>query len=146
VAAIKRDALFEQVCVVGEGRPYLAAIISLNLQWWNEFASKRGLDPQVPNAKDAGDMVLRRIGDLLLDLPRYAQIRRLYLTLEPWTVKNGLLTPTLKVKRLAVEEHFRKEIDLFYGHSMQAREQLNHSSDTTGREDSRTAAPRSIEH
>ena len=92
------------------------------------------------------DIALRRIGELLFDFPAHAQIRGLHLVLEPWTVENGLLTPTLKVKRQAIEGKYRKEIDLLYGHSRQAREQLNHSSDTTGREASRTAAPRSIEH
>jgi long-chain acyl-CoA synthetase len=146
VVAIKREPLFEQACVIGEGRPYLTAIISLNLHWWNEFASKRGLDPQVPNSRDGMDMALRRIGELLFDFPAHAQIRGLHLVLEPWTVENGLLTPTLKVKRQAIEGKYRKEIDLLYGHSRQAREQLNHPSDSTAPEGPPTVAPRSSEH
>jgi long-chain acyl-CoA synthetase len=145
VAAIKRDLLFEQICVVGEGRPYLVAVTSLNLQRWNDFASKLGLDPQVPNSRDAVDIALRRTGELLFDLPAHAQIRGLHLVLEPWTVENGLLTPTLKVKRQAVEDKYRKEVDQLYAYPRQSREQSNHPSDSTAREGPPTAAPRSSE-
>jgi long-chain acyl-CoA synthetase len=47
-------------------------------------------------------------------MPRYAQIRALHLTLEPWTVEAGLLTPTLKVKRDRVVPLFTKEIENLY--------------------------------
>jgi long-chain acyl-CoA synthetase len=145
VAAIKRDLLFEQICVVGEGRPYLVAVTSLNLQRWNDFASKLGLDPQVPNSRDAVDIALRRTGELLFDLPAHAQIRGLHLVLEPWTVENGLLTPTLKVKRQAVEDKYRKEVDQLYAYPRQSREQSNHPSDSTAPEGPPTVAPRSSE-
>ena len=113
-AAIKQDPLFEQVCVVGDGRPCLTAVISLNVPSWNFLASKSGLDGLVPNSTDAVNMVLRRIGDLLSDQPAYAQVRGVHLVLESWTIQQGLLTPTLKVKRRAVEEKYREEIDLLY--------------------------------
>jgi long-chain acyl-CoA synthetase len=130
-AAIKQDPLFEQVCVLGVGRPCLTAAISLNVQDWNSFASKFGLDPQAPNSRDAFKMVLRRIGDLLSDQPAYAQVRGVHLVLEPWTIQHGLLTPTLKVKRRAVEERYREEIDLLYAGLKEARERPN--KDATAR-------------
>ncbi len=128
-AAIKQDPLFEQVCVLGVGRPCLTAAISLNVQDWNSFASKFGLDPQAPNSRDAVKMVLRRIGDLLSDQPAYAQVRGVHLVLEPWTIQHGLLTPTLKVKRRAVEERYREEIDLLYAGLKEARERPNETRD-----------------
>ncbi len=48
----------------------------------------------------------------LRDFPGYAKIRRLGLLLEPWTVDNGLLTPTLKVKRAKVLEKMQAENDV----------------------------------
>ena len=51
----------------------------------------------------------------LKDFPGYAKVRRVILTREPWTVDNGLLTPTLKVKRARVLELFAEEIEALYG-------------------------------
>ena len=49
--------------------------------------------------------------------PGYAKVRRVSLTLEPWTVENGLQTATLKLKRTRVFEHYHKEIaHLYEGH------------------------------
>lgn len=42
------------------------------------------------------DEVLKRIRSKLKDFPVYAKIRRVVLLLEPWTIDNGLLTPTLE--------------------------------------------------
>jgi long-chain acyl-CoA synthetase len=50
----------------------------------------------------------------LKDFPGYAKVRRLILSLQPWTVDNGMLTPTLKVKRARVLEKFAAEIETLY--------------------------------
>jgi long-chain acyl-CoA synthetase len=121
-AAIKQDPLFEQVCVIGDGRPCLTAAISLNIQKWTIFASASVLDPQVPNSKAAIAVILRRIGYLLSGVPAHAQVRGVHLVLEPWTIQRGLLTPTLKIKRQAVEEKYREAIDLLYAELKAARE------------------------
>ena len=145
-AAITQDPLFEQVFVLGDGRPCLSAAISLNVQAWDSFASKFGLDPQVTNSRDAVKMVLQRIGDFLSDLPAYAQVRRVHLVLEPWTVQQGLLTPTLKVKRRAVEEKYREEIDLLYADLKGDRERPKEALDCMAHvKVARGAAPRSTD-
>jgi long-chain acyl-CoA synthetase len=142
-AAIKEDPLFEQVCVVGDRRPCLTAAISLNVQGWNSVASKLGLDPHVPNSRDAVNMVLRRIDQLRSDLPANAQVRGVHLVLEPWTIQQGLLTPTLKVKRRAVEEKYREQIDLLYADLKEARERPSDARDCTAHvKVARGAAPR----
>ena len=58
--------------------------------------------------------LLKDIKGRLRDFPGYAKIRRLILTLDPWTVDNSLLTPTLKVKRARVLEKFVGEIKTLY--------------------------------
>jgi long-chain acyl-CoA synthetase len=50
----------------------------------------------------------------LSDFPGYAKVRRVILVREPWTVDNGLLTPTLKVKRALVLAKFAERIDALY--------------------------------
>jgi long-chain acyl-CoA synthetase len=44
-------------------------------------------------------------------------VRRVAIVEEPWTVDNGLLTPTLKLKRAPIVEHFKDRVeDLYKGH------------------------------
>jgi long-chain acyl-CoA synthetase len=113
-AELTRDPLFEKAVVVGNRRPFLAAVIVLNADAWHLFAASKGLDPQQPNHTASKLEVLARVTSLLDDLPRYAQVRALHLVLEPWTIEAGLLTPTLKVKRDVVVTLFAKEIDDLY--------------------------------
>ena len=113
-AELTRDPLFEQAVVVGNRRPYLAAVIALNADAWRLFAADKGLEPQRPNHAASKIELLARITSLLVALPRYAQVRAVHLTLEPWTIEAGLLTPTLKVKRDVIVPLFAKEIDDLY--------------------------------
>jgi long-chain acyl-CoA synthetase len=58
--------------------------------------------------------VLARIKRSVAQFPSYATPRKIWLTLEPWTVSAGLMTPTLKLKRQAIERDFAKEIAELY--------------------------------
>jgi long-chain acyl-CoA synthetase len=100
--AIALDPLFEQVMVLGDSRPYLSAIIVLNADQWKALARGLALDPADADALQNAALeqaVLERLADRLTDFPGYAQVRRVTCTLEPWTVDNGLITPTMKLKR-----------------------------------------------
>ena len=115
--AIAMDPLFEQAMVLGEGRSYLTALMVLNNDLWGGLASEYGLDPGQPASLDDPRLqkdMQKRVRVALKDFPGYAKIRRVTLTLEPWTVENGLLTPTLKVKRNLVLERYRPAIDRMY--------------------------------
>jgi long-chain acyl-CoA synthetase len=58
--------------------------------------------------------MLARVRFALKDFPGFAKIRRLGLLLEPWTVDNGMLTPTLKVKRNQVQALCAEHIAMLY--------------------------------
>jgi long-chain acyl-CoA synthetase len=111
---LTRDPLFEQAMVVGDRRPFLTAVVVLNVKAWELFAAERGLDPGQPNRAVSKIELLAKVTSLLAELPRYAQIRALHLTLQPWTIEAGLLTPTLKIKRELIASLFAKEIDDLY--------------------------------
>jgi long-chain acyl-CoA synthetase len=113
-AELTRDPLFEQALVVGNRRPFLAAVIVLNAEAWRVFAANKGLDPQQPNHAASKIEILARITSLLVALPRYAQVRAVHLALQPWTIDAGLLTPSLKVKRDIIVPLFAKEIEDLY--------------------------------
>jgi long-chain acyl-CoA synthetase len=112
--AIITDPLFEQVMVLGEGKPYLSLLASLNQEQWSKLASQANFNIDTPNADAVRKVLLERISARLSGFPGYAQIRRIAATVTPWTVDNGFLTPTLKVKRAKVLEHFAGEVASLY--------------------------------
>ena len=112
--AIIADPLFEQVMVLGEGKPYLSVLTSLNQEQWGKLAAQADFAADTPNVGIVHKVLLERISIRLNGFPGYAQIRRVAATITPWTVDNGFLTPTLKVKRIKVLEHFANEITALY--------------------------------
>jgi long-chain acyl-CoA synthetase len=116
-SAILLDPLFEQVMLVGEGKPYLAALIVLNEAHWQDFAAGLNIDPHQAAALTSPKVLkalTQRVAAQLKHFPGYAQIRRLHPKLAPWTIENGLLTPTLKIKRNLILERYRAEIEAMY--------------------------------
>lgn len=118
--AILQDTLFEQVMLLGEAKPYLSLIAVLNGDNWKKLAAENGWkadDPGVLHSEAVEKLITQRVGVQLKGFPGYAQVRRVSLSTEPWTVENGMLTPTLKLKRPKVMERFNAEIDAMYaGH------------------------------
>jgi long-chain acyl-CoA synthetase len=119
-AAILRDPFFEQVMVVGEGKPYLSVLVVPNKELWAKRAAEHGLDlasalsTKLPQAEQ---LVLERINAQIKQFPGYAQVRRVAIVMTPWTVDNGMLTPTLKLKRTKVLEQHHADFDKLYsGH------------------------------
>jgi long-chain acyl-CoA synthetase len=115
--AIVADPLFEQAYTFGESRPFIAAIVVLGRQPWERLARGMGLDPEQPESlqsPEAVQVVLERIRELTKAFPYYAQPRAVGLTREAWTVENGLITPTLKLKRNSLTARFGSEIERLY--------------------------------
>jgi long-chain acyl-CoA synthetase len=113
-SAILLDPLFDQVMVVGEGQPYLAAVASLNQDHWASFAREQGLSPDAPNEAKTTKILVQRVAAQLRKFPGYAQVRRLHTTLDAWSVDNGLLTPTLKMKRGPISDKYKDAIAAMY--------------------------------
>lgn len=119
-SAIAGDPLVEHVLVAGEGKPYLSALMVLKGEEWARLAKKLGLDPENDGSltdKLAVEHVLENISKRLGPFPGYAKVRRVALLKEPWTVENGLLTPTHKIRRGRVLARHREEFERLYeGH------------------------------
>ena len=59
-------------------------------------------------------LALKRAKEAAKDFPNYALPRAIVLTTTPWTIENGLITPTLKLKRIPLSQKFEKEIAQLY--------------------------------
>ena len=94
-SALCNDPQISQAWVVGEGRPFLSAVI-------------------VVEEPVGEDQLLGSAGDLLHDFPGYARIKRVHVETEPWSEQNGFLTATLKLRRRALQEKYDEIISAFY--------------------------------
>lgn len=116
--AVECDHLFDQVMAVGEDRPYIAALAVINPVQFEIFAKELGKDPTAPDIlmdKDIRNAALRRVKAATAGFPNYGIPRNIRLLSEPWTIDNGLLTPTLKLKRQQIRQRYAEEIDELYG-------------------------------
>ncbi len=109
---ISMDSLIDQALIIGEGKPYLSTLVVLDA----ETAGKEGLDPaNLSQAEE--DMLLQRVNAQLDNFPGYAKIVRLSVVKEPWTIENGLVTPTMKLKRKVIFERYADDLNRLYdGH------------------------------
>lgn len=118
--AIMHDRLFDQVLVYGEGRPYLVVIAVVNPAMWLQFSREVGVRGDMPESlrdTQIEQRALMRIAQQIKEFPGYARVHRVLLLNEPWSIDNGLLTPTLKVKRGQVVARYSAEIaQLYQGH------------------------------
>lgn len=116
-AAILRDPIFEQVMIVGEGRSYLSALVVLSKRGWEVVATHCNAknDPRALACDEyAEEIVLEKIARQISSFPGYAKVHRALLIPEPWSVENEMLTPTLKLRRKKIYEHYQAKIEKFY--------------------------------
>lgn len=114
--ALETDPLFSQAYVVGENKPFISAVTVLNPEEWKKLAAELKVSANEASLKltSVRTAILKRVKAAAADFPHYALPRKVLLTLKPWTIENGLLTPTLKLKRTPLAKFFKKEIDEIY--------------------------------
>jgi long-chain acyl-CoA synthetase len=100
--ALKSSRFVSQALVVGDRRPYVAALVTLEEA---EVASS-GRDPQ--------ELVQELVDDVNRDRMRVEQIKRFAILPRDFSQEEGEVTPTLKLRRKIVHEHFADEIGQLY--------------------------------
>lgn len=116
-SAIETDPLFAQTYILGENKPYISLIAVVDPAEWQRLTDSLGLEPTGPESlasPTAKAAALKRAKAAASDFPNYALPRAIVLTKDPWTIENGLLTPTLKLKRGPLSQRFKKEIEQLY--------------------------------
>jgi long-chain acyl-CoA synthetase len=98
-SALKTHPLVSQALVVGDRRPYVAALITL-------------VDGESPD--EARPEVERLVEAVNAELSRFEQIKRYAILPRDFSAEEGEVTPTLKLKRRVCQEHFAAEIEALY--------------------------------
>ncbi|MBK6418417.1 MAG: long-chain fatty acid--CoA ligase [Ignavibacteria bacterium] len=117
-ALIMQSPLIDQMMLVGDAREFCTALIVPDAEAVRTWAEKNTVkyesqetlwtSPELHRAMEADINKLQR------ELPKYERVRRFAVITKPFTVENGLLTPTLKVKRKAVLAAHAETIDHLY--------------------------------
>ena len=97
--ALKTHAVISQALVLGDRRPYIAALITLS----------EDVDPNT-----AEPAVQRAVDEVNSELSRFEQIKRFTILPRDFTLEDGEVTPTMKLKRRVCQEHFAAEIEALY--------------------------------
>ncbi|HEX7837800.1 MAG TPA: long-chain fatty acid--CoA ligase [Kofleriaceae bacterium] len=115
---LKATPLIGQVCVIGDNRAYLTALIVLDAEVAPGWAAERGLTYQGLERLAAEEQVLAEIGAAVESanerVARVQQVKRFAILPSDWTVDSDELTPTLKLKRRVIHHKYAKEIDRLY--------------------------------
>ena len=115
---LKTSKYVSQALVVGDRRPYVAALITLDEAEILRWASEHGVDGDVASlSRDerVREVVQEAVDEANNERSRFEQVRRFALLPRDFTMEEGEVTPTLKLKRRAVSEHFSAEIEELYG-------------------------------
>ena len=115
---LRGHPLVSQVLVVGDGRPCIGALVTLDAEILPMWLSGHGLEDmapieaaQDPRVRAALEKAVARANEAV---SRAESIRTFTVLPGDFTVDNGLLTPSLKVRRAQAQERFAKEIDALY--------------------------------
>lgn len=126
---ILADPLFEHAVVLGNNRPYVTLLVRPHLPALEDVAAQlqvRFADAaELVNAPEIVEEIRSRVEKLTERLPSQERIKDLRVALEEFSMDNGLLTPTLKVKRKQVEERFATLIEDMYDRARDARDRLS---------------------
>lgn len=112
------DRFIEQVAIIGDQRKFVAALIVPNFDNIRAYAAEEGIQA-VTDADLAGSELIHQMISLRIDrmqehLASFQQIKRFTLLPRQFSVENGEMTNTLKLRRPVINKNFRREIEAMY--------------------------------
>jgi len=115
---LKKNPYVDQAVVVGDGRKFCSVLVVPAFERLQSWAVEEGLEADDSGALLAEPRSRALLKDEILgemrDLARFETPKKIGLLAEPFTVENGALTPTQKVKRSVVTEQYGELIESFY--------------------------------
>ncbi|MGN0063997.1 MAG: AMP-dependent synthetase/ligase [Nocardioides sp.] len=114
---LRGHLLIDQCLVVGDGQPFIAALITIDretLPTWAEINGKTGSFEQLLDDADLRTAVDEAVAEANKAVSKAESIRKYTILASDWTEEGGQLTASLKLKRNVVMREFRREIDSLY--------------------------------
>jgi long-subunit acyl-CoA synthetase (AMP-forming) len=113
---LKRDPLVSQAVVIGDRRPYLAALFTLDPELGKELAAQHRVagPSELAEVPMVRQRIERMVAEVNADLSKFEQIKRWSVLPSELTIESGEMTPTLKVKRRVIGERYADAIERLY--------------------------------
>jgi len=116
--ALLASGLIHQVLIVGDGRVYLSALVVPDFDQLRERLGANGgvasSDPELAASQESRRLIGEEIDRIQKDFASFERIRRFTLLDRPFTLEEGEITPTMKVRRSVVEKKFAREVEAMY--------------------------------
>lgn len=114
-AAIKNHDLINEAVVIGDRRKFLSALVTIDPEAGESWAAANDEDPKkLHESEKLRASIQQHIDEMNQHFARVEQIKKFTILPRNFTVEDGELTPTLKVKRAKVNDHFADEIEALY--------------------------------
>ena len=114
---MKQSLFIEQIMVVGESKRMAAAIIQPNFEYLENWMKENNIQEKIGEIYRNDKLINEIQKDIDIHNEKFAQwekIKKFELTSDPWTIENGLLTPTMKLKRKAIKSKYQDLINKIY--------------------------------
>lgn len=115
---LQQSKFVDQIVLIGDKRRFNSALIVPDFDYLEEYAREHhvrfGSKQELIIDEKINEAIREDINNLQKDLAKYEQVRRFKLLSTPFTIEDGDLTPTLKVKRKVVEQRYSELIESMY--------------------------------
>ncbi len=115
---LKVDGLISNAALIGDNKKFVSVLISPNFKALEEWAKKNGVS-ETDHAKLAGDPKVKKlyegiVGKVNSSLAHFESIKKVTVVPDEWSVEEGELTPSLKLKRRVIVEKYKDQIATMY--------------------------------
>jgi long-chain acyl-CoA synthetase len=112
---LKASKYVSQAVVLGDRRPYVTALITLDEEEIAKWAGREASLEELAAEEDVRTLIQGVVDGVNRDRSRFEQIKRFRILERDFSADHDEITPTLKLKRRVVQGHFANEIDELYG-------------------------------
>ena len=116
--ALITSVYIEQVVAIGDKRNFISALITPNFEALEGYLKSKGhgsLSPsEMVSHQDTLDLYSSEVEERMVDFPQYEKIKKFTVCDRLFELERNELTPSLKIRRKAVNENFKDVIDLMY--------------------------------
>jgi len=114
----KQSRFIEQIMVIGEGEKMPAALIQVNYEFIEEWAKRHHITfkskEDIASNQKLRERIQEEIDEANKKFGHWEQIKKFEITPNAWTIEDGHLTPTMKMKRKVIKEIYKDLIEKIY--------------------------------
>jgi long-chain acyl-CoA synthetase len=116
---LKANSLVAQAALIGDKKKFISVLISPNFQNLESWAKQNGVEASDPAALVSDPKVQKAYSEIVKkvngSLAPYEAIKKIGVVPEEWSIEDGELTPSMKIKRRVILEKYKSQIEKFYG-------------------------------